>query len=158
MKNCYLQNTTKYLQMKVLPIRSHSKQSWQIWVKCFSHITSAHFWHWDEYLFIFDFVFLCPWPCDSFMQSLQRFRLGLFGGILFGKPLPSPLSTRFPTTRGILFCMLLLSPLTDLWFTYGTTRDFTNSHPKPIESIFRGFSLLFMGQTVEAFIRLASRT
>ena len=106
----------------------------------------------------FFFVSLCPWPCGSFMQSLQRFRLRIFGGILFGKSLPSLLSTRFPTTRDILFCMLLLSPLTDLWFTYGTTRDFSNSHPKSTESIFRWFSLLFMEQTVEAFIRLVSRT
>ena len=154
MKNCYLQNTTKYLQGRVLSILSHSKQSWQVWVKCFSHITSAHFWHWDEYLFMFDFVSLCPWPCYSFMQSLQHFRLGIFGGTLFGKSLPSPLSTRFPTTRYILFCMLLLNPLTDLWFTYGTTRDFTNSHPKPTELIFLGFSLLFIDQTVELFISL----
>ena len=60
---------------------------------------------------MFDFVSLCPWPCYSLMQSLQRFRLGIFGGTLFGKSLPSPLSTCFPTTRDILFCMLLLNPL-----------------------------------------------
>ena len=157
-KNCYLQNRTNYLQGRVLSICSHSKQSWQIWVKSFLHITWAHFWHWCECLFIFEFVSLCPWSCDSSMRSLQLFRIGLFGGILFGKSLPSPLSTRFPTTKDILFCMLLLSPLTDFRFTCDTTRDFTNSYPKPIELIFRGVSLLFMDQTVEAFIRLVSRT
>ena len=157
-KNYYLQNTTKYLQVRVLYIRSHSKQSWQIWVKCFSQISSAHFWHWDESLFIFDFVSSCLWTCNSFMQSLQCFRLGLFGGILFGKSLSLPLWTHFSTTRDILFCMLLLRPLTDLWFTYSTTRDFGNSHRKPLESIICGFALLFMDQTVGAFISLVSRT
>ena len=130
---------------------------WQIWVKCFSHITFAHFWRCDKWLFLFAFISLRPWPCDLFMISLQRFRLALFRGILFGKSLPSPLSSRFPTTRDILFGMLLLSPLSDLGFTYSTTGDFTISHPKPIESTFHGFSLLFLDQTVGAFIQLVSR-
>ena len=85
----------------------------------------------NVYSYLISFLYV-PGHATPFMQSLQRFRLGLFGGILFGKSLPSPLSTRFPTIRDILFCMLLLSPLTDLCFTYGTTRNFTNSHPKPI--------------------------
>ena len=79
MKN-YLQNTTKYLPGRVLPIHSHSKQSRQIWVKCFSHITAAHFWHWDECLFTFFSFIYAPGHATRSCKVYNVFTKKSLGG------------------------------------------------------------------------------